>query len=393
MPRRSVWKLRSRGGSQRSLSVPARAWLRAKHRRRTCSRARCCRCCCRCRRTPGCTRTRICTATSGRPVPWSRSTAAARSRHRRLSWHGADLVGTAIEATSSCGVGGHANYPGNDVYRWHSSNLMWERASLPSEIKTDPLLGQIAIDGVDNAPISSHTYDNNLFLPVADRFMTWGGPPAITAARSSGRWSRTRPRNTRLTGPYLFDPNRADGNKVGGTTGSNVKRVLPASIVGGQMWQNRDIHRWLAGQPLPGTHVHGCTGYARRRRTRRRLRRVGERGRDGPQSLSLSAYESRESGCRSDFEGRCLRGGGGRPDELWLRPGAQAVRAHRQQHHAVPVLGPDHRGPHNPDKSVQVNASIAALQSWMTANSVNIQNCGLEYDPTRGRFVLGAAPA
>ena len=38
-----------------------------------------------------------------------------------------------------------------------------------------PLLGQIAIDGVDNAPISSHTYDNNLFLPVADRFLTWGG--------------------------------------------------------------------------------------------------------------------------------------------------------------------------------------------------------------------------
>src|SRR5262245_24233912 len=26
--------------------------------------------------------------------------------------------------------GGHANYPGNDVYRWHSSTLQWERASL-----------------------------------------------------------------------------------------------------------------------------------------------------------------------------------------------------------------------------------------------------------------------
>src|SRR5581483_7963913 len=28
--------------------------------------------------------------------------------------------------------GGHANYPGNDVYRWHSRDLTWERASLPS---------------------------------------------------------------------------------------------------------------------------------------------------------------------------------------------------------------------------------------------------------------------
>ena len=99
----SLRSIASPGGSQRSLWVPARAWLRARRRRRTCSRARCCRSCCRCRRTPGCTRTRICTATSGRPVPWSRSTDAARSRPRRLSWHGADLVGTAIEATSSCG--------------------------------------------------------------------------------------------------------------------------------------------------------------------------------------------------------------------------------------------------------------------------------------------------
>ena len=159
--------------------------------------------------------------------------------------------------------GGHANYPGNDVYRWHSSNLLWERASLPSEIKTDPLLGQIAIDGVDNAPISSHTYDNNMFLPVVDRFLTWGG----AAYDNGGPFIRPLESNpttqTRLTGPYLFDPNRADGNKVGGTTGSHVQRVAPhPEIVGGQMWQNRDIHRWLAGQPLPGTHIHGCTGNA-----------------------------------------------------------------------------------------------------------------------------------
>src|SRR5689334_6055160 len=45
--------------------------------------------------------------------------------------------------------GGHANYPGNDVYRWHSSNLQWERASLPSEITAgDLVIGNTAIDGV-----------------------------------------------------------------------------------------------------------------------------------------------------------------------------------------------------------------------------------------------------
>ena len=240
--------------------------------------------------------------------------------------------------------GGHANYPGNDVYRWRSSNLMWERASLPSEIKTDPLLGQIAIDGVDNAPISSHTYDNNLFLPVADRFMTWGG----AAYNNGGPFIRPLESNPttqyRLTGPYLFDPNRADGNKVGGTTGSNVKRVSPTSIVGGQMWQNRDIHRWLAGQPLPGTHVQGCTGYAR------------EGGLDvvyvasanaGATSLNLYRYQltnlANPAVDQISKVGAYAVGVAGQTT-CGYDPGAQAVRANRQQHHAVPVLGPDHRG-------------------------------------------------
>ena len=56
---------------------------------------------------------------------------------------------------------------------------------------------------------------------------------------------------SRSTGPYLFDPNRADGNKVGGTTGSNVMRVDPTPIAGGQMWENRDIPLHLAGQSIP----------------------------------------------------------------------------------------------------------------------------------------------
>src|SRR3546814_7080211 len=33
--------------------------------------------------------------------------------------------------------GGHANYPGNEIYLWHSSTLEWERASLPSEVRSE----------------------------------------------------------------------------------------------------------------------------------------------------------------------------------------------------------------------------------------------------------------
>src|SRR5206468_10474462 len=47
--------------------------------------------------------------------------------------------------------------------------------------------------------------------------------------------------------------------EVGGLTGSNVKRVLPAPITGGQMWENRDIFLHIPAQgPLPGSHINGC---------------------------------------------------------------------------------------------------------------------------------------
>ena len=283
--------------------------------------------------------------------------------------------------------GGHANYPGNDVYRWHSSNLQWERASLPSEIQLDPVAGFLAIDGVDNAPISSHTYDNNLFLPIVDRFLTWGG-----ATYNNGffyvRVSETDPAAMRPIGPYLFDPNRADGNKVGGTTGSNVKRVLPAPITGGQMWQNRDIFLHIPAQPLPGSHINGCANA------------TIEGGRDVVYTAASSLFGTSLSLFRfqlTDITNPLL-------DQSSV-VGAYAVGVTGQ---TTCGYDPVHKlfvrtgnnttpfqfwdlttpGPSNFDKSVQVNASIAALQSWMTANSVNIQNCALKYDPIRVTFAL-----
>src|SRR3546814_11632322 len=71
--------------------------------------------------------------------------------------------------------GGHANYPGNEIYLWHSSTLEWERASLPSEVVKVADARFEAIDGYLNAPTSSHTYDNSEYLPIVDRFMVTGG--------------------------------------------------------------------------------------------------------------------------------------------------------------------------------------------------------------------------
>ncbi len=132
--------------------------------------------------------------------------------------------------------GGHGNYAGNEVYKWSGTTQRWELASIPSKmVEVTTGLGPlyIAADGAINAPTSIHTYDNNEYLPVADRMILMGGSafntggiPLIQNADGS----------LRATGPYLWDPSKADGTKVGGTTGS----ANNPAIIGGQMWENRD---------------------------------------------------------------------------------------------------------------------------------------------------------
>ncbi|PID43373.1 MAG: hypothetical protein CSA52_02395 [Gammaproteobacteria bacterium] len=160
--------------------------------------------------------------------------------------------------------GGHANSSGNDVYRWRGSTRQWERASLPSEISL--LNGYykvwMAEDGADAAPSSAHTYDNSVFLPIADRFLTFGG----AGYNHGGKYMREDPDNPdgmSPTGPYMFNPGLAAPDKVGGTTGSHVKRGgSHPEIVGGEMWENRDANGHFPGSTsLPASFVNGATGY------------------------------------------------------------------------------------------------------------------------------------
>ena len=158
--------------------------------------------------------------------------------------------------------GGHANYPGNEVYRWRAGSLQWERASLPSEVVyVRPDIGSYeAIDGIYNAPIAAHTYDSSEFLPLSDRFITFGG-----AAFNTGRYFEKED-GTR-TGPYFWDPAKADVNAVGGTYGSNVEPYIYSDVAGGQMWENRDnLQPPPGGDYTPGygsaSFINGSTAYA-----------------------------------------------------------------------------------------------------------------------------------
>jgi hypothetical protein len=150
--------------------------------------------------------------------------------------------------------GGHANYGGNDVYTWNGSTLLWERSSLPSLLNVTEVgpgyRYAFPVDGSMNAPASAHTYDNTVYLRDSDRYMTFGG----AAYNTGGSYLKDNGDGTfGRTGPYLFDPSRSDGDKVGGTTGSGVN---PATQ-GGSMWENRDSLDPTPGIRKPLSFVDG----------------------------------------------------------------------------------------------------------------------------------------
>ncbi len=130
--------------------------------------------------------------------------------------------------------GGHSSYMGNEMYVWNGGNGAWGRGSLPSRIESLPnavdARTRLIVD--DAAPQSAHTYEGNLFLPVNDMFMTLGGPVFQDAGNFKVRDANG---NLVTAGPWLWDPRKADANKVGGTTGSGYN---PATL-GGEMWTNR----------------------------------------------------------------------------------------------------------------------------------------------------------
>jgi hypothetical protein len=142
--------------------------------------------------------------------------------------------------------GGHANYVGNEMYVWDGATGKWGRGSLASRLDSDLFVVDSA------APQSAHTYDNNVYLPVNDMFLTFGG----AAAPGGGAFQEKEGTTVSRAGPYLWDPTKADPNKVGGTTGSGWNTVKIAE--GGNMWTDRQ-GQWT-GTEAPG-YVNGTTAY------------------------------------------------------------------------------------------------------------------------------------
>lgn len=283
--------------------------------------------------------------------------------------------------------GGHANYRGNDVYLWRASTQLWERAALPSEMVQDGLGNWNAIDGVDKAPASAHTYDNTVFLPILDRMLVLGG-----AADSSGGHYLTQATATtsRYTGVYLFDPARAHPDKVGGSTGSHVKRVAPyPEVVGGNMWSNRESWLNASATSTPPKEVlsNGCTGYAvengrdvvyvrsAHRIYRYEIKDLANPAADTWQQVGMYYYGN------SGGQGTCAYD----PDRKLL------LSTHNQK---APFIYWTFNKlvPNNLDTLVSPTDPTGEFQALLASNSALMSHqCAIEFDPVRRNFKLWCA--
>ena len=132
--------------------------------------------------------------------------------------------------------GGHASHSGNEMYVWNGSTGAWGRGSLPSKLEiiydwNQPTpIPYLVVDS--KAPQAAHTYESNLYLPVSGKFITFG---AVAYNDAKNFKARDANGNIVLAGPWLWDPVKADPNKVGGSTGSGWNPSTP----GGEMWTNR----------------------------------------------------------------------------------------------------------------------------------------------------------
>jgi len=131
---------------------------------------------------------------------------------------------------------------GNEVYLFDTTSGLWKRGSLPSQITTVNGITQ-TVDGHMNSPVSGESWDNVIYLPRVDRMAVIGvSREGITFRRPDGT----------PTGPYFWDPARADPSRVSGITGSHVAPELFPGVLGGEMWQNRDN--------FPGNIYRGQSG-------------------------------------------------------------------------------------------------------------------------------------
>lgn len=138
--------------------------------------------------------------------------------------------------------GGHANININEVYQWSAVTREWSlafNATAMAQVEaTYPTYRPI--DG-NSSPVSSHTYGNNNFLPILNKFYTGGGA-SFNRATSISVWSEAGA-HLRDAGGYTLDMTLAGQGYVASSTGSNIKygAYSATNLPGANAWT---LHDW-----------------------------------------------------------------------------------------------------------------------------------------------------
>lgn len=137
--------------------------------------------------------------------------------------------------------GGHGNSSGNEAYIWSATSQRWSLAYHNSDVVQIPSSNKFRPIDYNASPISSHTYGNNAYLPVLDKFLVFGG-----ASHGDGdrMWVWNGNTNLRSAGSFTLDLALIGQGFVGSTTGANPKRGTYAgvSIPGAYAWRIHDWH-------------------------------------------------------------------------------------------------------------------------------------------------------
>jgi len=117
--------------------------------------------------------------------------------------------------------GGHSDYAGNEVYAFDVNSLKWQRLSEPS---TD--VGGIESSGEypDGTPRSRHTYDYVQYVPVIDRFCTFGGGGLYPSGQ------------TGTAKTHCFDPAAAKWERKADAIGAGTGSLTAVDPATGMVW-------------------------------------------------------------------------------------------------------------------------------------------------------------
>lgn len=157
--------------------------------------------------------------------------------------------------------GGHANSSSSEIYEWRATDRAWRLAYHTTQYEAVGAAGERSIAGSTVAPISAHTYANQVWLEKLNRFITFGG-----AAHSGGaNWVVSDQAGTvlRPAGPFTLDLSLAGLGYVSGPTGSNVKRAgtesAGVSLTGANAWSLRDY--WSTEHPVIKSVIGHMVGH------------------------------------------------------------------------------------------------------------------------------------